>query len=100
MVLLTLGKINSNTKEIEMIETIQSYIFLSQEGTTLAPNDNGIPLEIDNLQVIDIISASSPDKAFLELKRNNTNLVDIGFRDLFCYTLDMDYIKNRMDYSL
>lgn len=83
-----------------MIETIHNYIFLTQEGSTFAPNDNGIPFEIDNLQVIDIISASSPNDAFIELKRDNPNLVDIGFRDLFCYKLDKDYIQNKMDFSL
>lgn len=80
--------------------TVQSYMFLTNEGTTYAPIDDGIPIETNNLQVLDIILAASPNEAFLELKRNNPNLIDMGFKDVFCLELGKDYNQNRIDFTL
>lgn len=79
---------------------IHDYIFLTSEGLTYAPINDEVPIETNNLQVLDFISAASPGEAFLELKRNNPNLIDIGFNNIFCLELNKEYDKNRRDFTL
>lgn len=82
------------------METAHNYIFLTNEGTTYAPINDEVPIETNNLQVLDIISAASTDEAFLELKRNNPNLADMGFIDVFCFELSKAYSQSRRYFTL
>lgn len=91
---------SSKSQNIDIYNNVKHYIFLSQEGTTYAPTDDEVPMETNNLQVLDFISAASPEEALLELKRNNPGLMDIGFNNIFCFELNKDYSQNRRDFTL
>jgi hypothetical protein len=60
---------------------MKTYIFLTNEGTTLCPNDT----EINNSQVIGFANGETPENAFQELKKENEWLKGTGFDQVSCY---------------
>ena len=63
---------------------MKKYIFLSADGYTEAPDNT----EVQNLQVLDIVEANSPNEAF-SLSENWLEMKKHGFtkEGLICYEL-------------
>lgn len=56
---------------------MKSYIFLTKEGHTIAPNEN---IEVNNMQVIGIIeNAANEDAALIQLLKENPWIIEAEF---------------------
>ncbi len=71
---------------------MNTYIFLTNEGSTYQPNSESIELDCANTQVIGIASGNNEDEAFESLKKENTYLSTMSFDEVYCYKLESDNI--------
>lgn len=64
---------------------METYIFYTDEGITIAPNDE----YIENLQVLGIESGKSQKEATMNLLKNNTWIHDMNFSEerIRCYAI-------------
>ncbi len=76
------------------------YIFLTDEGFTFAPGNDGELQEIENLQVIGFAKGDNANEAYENLLFENSYLKHINFEKVFCYQLNEDYGQSRKDYNL
>lgn len=78
-----------------------TYIFYTDEGYTIAPNDE----ELDSLQVLGIEDGNSREEALANLYKNNEWIKENGFRELRmrCYAIlkpdILEDIKTIVKYS-
>lgn len=71
---------------------MNTYIFLTNEGSTYQPNSESIEPDCANTQVIGISSGNNEDEAFESLKKENTYLSTMSFNEVYCYRLESDNI--------
>ena len=57
---------------------MRHFIFITKEGFTTTPLDR----DIENLQVLDIVSGIDEKEAFVTFVRENPHLEDSGFEDV------------------
>lgn len=62
---------------------MRHFIFITKEGFTTTPLDE----DIENLQVLDIVSGIDEKKAFATFIRENPHLEDSGFEDVVAMEL-------------
>jgi hypothetical protein len=74
---------------------IETYIFLTDQGTTYQPSVDETEEEIiENLQVIGLSSGIDANDAFQNLLIENEFLQDTSFNNVFSYPLSKDFEKN------
>ena len=71
---------------------MNTYIFLTNEGSTYQPQFESVEPDCNNAQVIGITKGDNEDEAFENLKRENEYLFEMSFNELYCYKLDSDEI--------
>lgn len=71
---------------------MNTYIFLTNEGSTYQPQSESVEPDCNNAQVIGITKVDNEDEAFENLKRENEYLFEMSFNELYCYKLDSDEI--------
>lgn len=71
------------------------YMFVSKEGHTFQPQNNELPTEIDNLQVIGISNGQDENEAFLNLLDENLYLRDSTFNEVFSIQIDSNFENNK-----
>lgn len=75
---------------------MEHYIFLNDEGRTFAPdNEFDLENEVENLQVLGIISAKDKETAFKDLLSENPQIIEFGFQNIICYKLDKNFEENK-----
>ena len=77
---------------------MKHFIFLTDEGRTLRPDrdlDDEFDLELENLQVLGVVSGENPKNAFDNLLLENSFVKNLGFEKIFCYELAEDFEKKR-----
>lgn len=71
---------------------MNTYIFLTNEGSTYQPQSESVEPDCNNAQVIGISKGNNEEDAFKNLKRENEYLFDMSFNEVYCYKLDSDDI--------
>ena len=72
---------------------MDTYIFLTNEGSTYQPHSESVEPDCNNAQVIGIAKGDNEDKAFENLKRENEYLFEMSFNEVYCYKLESGNIE-------
>lgn len=73
---------------------MNSYIFITTEGTTLQPDSDFPGPDIENCQVIGFAEGNSPEEAFDNLIEKGFYLLETSFDEIICFELrHSDYFK-------
>lgn len=76
-------------------ETMDKYIFLTNEGYTYQPNSENIEPDCENSQLIGIAKGENQEEAFENLINEREYLKYFNFNEIYCYKLDKDYKKSK-----
>ena len=68
--------------------TVNTYIFLTDEGYTFQPETEDEPVEIDNLQVIGFARGTDGISAYRNLLSENPHLQGTSFERVLCFQWD------------
>jgi hypothetical protein len=80
--------------------SMDNYIFLTDEGYTFMPNSESDVPDIENLQVIGISNGDNEKEAFYNLMSQSENLVETSFDKIFCYKLSNNYMESYSEFSI
>lgn len=80
--------------------SMDNYIFLTDEGYTFMPNSESDVPNIENLQVIGISNGENEKEAFYDLMSQSENLMETSFDKIFCYKLSNNYKESYLEFSI
>ncbi len=73
---------------------MKSYIFITNEGFTFQPEDEGAEPDIENSQVLGYAKGTDKNAAFNNLLQENQYLLDTKFNKIICLELkDLNVFK-------
>lgn len=80
---------------------MNSYIFITEEGTTFQPDSDFPGPDIENCQVIGFAEGNSPEEAFENLIEKDSYLLETSFDEIICFELrHRDYFKFAKHFSI
>lgn len=80
--------------------SMDNYIFLTDEGYTFQPDSESDVPDIENLQVIGISNGENEKEAFYNLMGQRGYLISTTFDKIFCYKLCSNYKDSCLEFSI
>lgn len=72
---------------------MNKYIFITNEGITYQPNSKSIEPDCENAQIIGFSYGNNQEEAFDNLLKENTQLEQSSFHEIYCYQVKEDISK-------
>ena len=91
--------IRSDQLFIDEENSMDNYIFLTDEGYTFQPNSESDVPDIENLQVIGIANGDNEKQTFYNLMNQREYLIITTFDKIFCYELSSNYQDSFLEFS-
>jgi len=80
---------------------MNSYIFITQEGSTYQPDSDVSELEIENCQVVGFAKGNNANEAMKNLVKSNEHLLNSNFKELICIEMkNPDYYSGARYFDL
>jgi hypothetical protein len=76
-------------------ESMDTYIFLTNEGYTYQPNSESIEPDCENSQLIGIAKGNTQEEAFNNLISERKYLREFNFDEIYCYKLAKDFEESK-----
>ena len=78
----------------------RAFVFLTMEGYTSQPESEATEPDIENVQMLGVVSGVHQRDAIRRLVNENPWLRDTSFDEVYCYELAQNFSASRTEFSL